>query len=182
MMHEHGRRWFRHGRREVFREFWGQGFNKGWGGGWRGGMGRPLRRGEMKFVVLEMLADGPKHGYEIMTAIEAKRHVRPSAGSIYPTLQMLEDGGFVSSDQVDGKRVYSITEQGRALLAERAEPEGDDEDEGPHAHHRLREAAAKLGVAVLNARGSSDETVDQIVDVLKDARKQIYDLLSSDEG
>jgi DNA-binding PadR family transcriptional regulator len=181
---EHRRAWFRHGHghgRGAFREIWGLGFNKEWGG-WRAGRIRPLRRGEMKYVVLETLLEGPKHGYEIITAIEQRRNVRPSAGSIYPTLQMLEDGGFVTSDHVDGKRTYAITDAGRAMLNER-DGESDEPDEnGPsEAHHRLREAAAKLASAVLNARGSSDETLEKIRDVLKNARKEIYDILGDDE-
>ncbi len=96
---------------------WGLASEAAWGG-WRE-RGRSLRRGEVKYVILETIAEGPKHGYEIITAIEAKRNVRPSAGSVYPTLQLLEDGSFVTSSQVDGKRVYAITESGRAMLAER---------------------------------------------------------------
>lgn len=184
MMHEHRRSWFRHGRHERgFREIWGLGFNKEWGG-WRAGRVRPLRRGEVKFVVLETLVEGPKHGYEIITAIEQKRNVRPSAGSIYPTLQMLEDGGFVTSDQVDGKRTYSITDAGRAMLNEREdEPDDDDGDDGAGtaAQHKLREAAAKLATAVLNARGCSDETLERVREVLKEARKEIYQIMGDDE-
>jgi len=180
MMHERcGRRWFRHGRREV-REFWAHG-GRGWGGPWAG-MGRPVRRGEMKFVVLEALLDGPKHGYEIITALEAKRNVRPSAGSIYPTLQMLEDGGFVTSEAVDGKRVYTITDGGRALLEQRAGDDDDDADEAPNAHQRLREATMKLGAAVLNARGSDEATMTKIRDVLDKARKDVYAILAADES
>ncbi|HEY0396051.1 MAG TPA: PadR family transcriptional regulator [Candidatus Elarobacter sp.] len=176
--HAHGR----HGRR-IGVGVWGFDFGKDWGG-WRGGSGRPVRRGEMKFVILDVLTDGPKHGYEIITAIEQRRQVRPSAGSIYPTLQLLEDGGFVSSDQSDGKRVYTITDAGRALLADRAaeaEPE-DAEDDEVDARQRLRESAMKLGAAVLNARGHDDKTVDKIREILDKARKEIYSLLASDES
>lgn len=179
MIHGHGRAWFRRGRGPG-REIWGLGYNREWGG-WRMGRIRPLRRGEVKFVVLEVLADGPKHGYEIITAIEERRNVRPSAGSIYPTLQLLEDGGFVTSDQVDGKRTYTITEAGRALLAERAE-ESDEESDDDDAHQRLREAAMKLGAAVISVRGSDEKTFDRVRAALDKARKEIYGILASDEG
>lgn len=86
------------------------------GGGPFGGRGRHgggafgrTRRGEAKFFVLEILAQAPQHGYEIIRAIEEKRGFRPSPGSIYPTLQMLEEGGFVIGVEHEGKRVYTIT-------------------------------------------------------------------------
>jgi DNA-binding PadR family transcriptional regulator len=64
------------------------------------------------------------HGYEMMKALEERSHgfYTPSAGSIYPTLQMLEDRGLVSVAEVEGKKVYSITEEGKAFLNERKWP------------------------------------------------------------
>lgn len=183
MMFEISRGYHRHGRGRGFRGVWGLGYNKDWGG-WRAGWIQPVRRGEMKFVILDVLAEGPKHGYEIITAIEQRRNVRPSAGSIYPTLQMLEDGGFVTSEPLDGKRTYTITESGLKLLGQRAAGAEDevDEDEEIDARGRLKEAAAKLGAAVLNARGHDDKTVDKIREVLDKARKEIYAILASDES
>jgi DNA-binding PadR family transcriptional regulator len=182
MMNDMRRAFFRHGRGRGPREIWGLGFNKDWGG-WRAGRIRPMRRGDVKFVVLEVLADGPKHGYEVISAIEERRNVRPSAGSIYPTLQMLEDGSFVTSAEVDGKRVYSITDSGRELLANRAAEEDEDEDDDrPDARHRLRESAIKLSAAVLNARGHDENTVEKIREILDKARKEIYTVLASDES
>ena len=71
------------------------------------------------------------HGYEMMKALEEKSggFYTPSAGSIYPTLQMLEDRGFVTVKEVEGKKVYSITDTGRGLLAERHK--NDEEFAGP---------------------------------------------------
>jgi DNA-binding PadR family transcriptional regulator len=182
MMFEFGRGFHRHGhgRHGRMAGVWAFDLGRGWRGGW----GRPVRRGEMKFVILDVLAEGPKHGYEIITAIEERRHVRPSAGSIYPTLQMLEDGGYVSSDQVNGKRVYTITADGRELLADRtAEAEDEDaEGEEPDTRQRLKDSAVKLGAAVLNARGHDDKTVDKIREILDKARKEIYAVLASDES
>jgi DNA-binding PadR family transcriptional regulator len=75
----------------------------------------------MKFALLELIQERPMHGYEMMKALEEKTggFYTPSPGSIYPTLQMLEDGGMVTSVEVEGKKVYSITDAGRASLAER---------------------------------------------------------------
>jgi DNA-binding PadR family transcriptional regulator len=160
----------RHGGRG--RAFGWSGFGPRWGG--------RTRRGDMKYLVLEALADGPRHGYEIMTAIEERRGFRPSPGSIYPTLQMLEDGELVKSQDVEGKRVYTITEAGRELLANRtAEP--DDEDE-PDARHRVKESAMKLGAAVMSARGSDEATLDKIRESLDRARREIYAILAADEA
>src|SRR5438105_8667702 len=78
-------------------------------------------RGDMKFALLELLQERPMYGYEMMKALEEKSggFYTPSPGSIYPTLQMLEDRGFVTSHNVEGKKIYTITDSGRALLAER---------------------------------------------------------------
>src|SRR5207302_250071 len=83
--------------------------------------GRFFGRGDIKFVLLELLQERPMHAYEMMKALEEKTggFYTPSPGSIYPTLQMLEDGGMVTSADVEGKKVYTITDAGRALLAER---------------------------------------------------------------
>jgi len=83
--------------------------------------GRFFGRGDIKYVLLELLQERPMHGYEMIKALEEKSggFYSPSPGSIYPTLQMLEDGGLVTANEVEGKRVYSITDAGRALLAER---------------------------------------------------------------
>src|SRR5687767_15997647 len=92
---------------------WGRGF----------GCDTPrVRRGDMKYLLLEILKEGPRHGYEIINNLEGKfRGYRPSPGSVYPTLQMLEEGGFLTSEQVEGKKVYTITDAGRKLLEERSE-------------------------------------------------------------
>jgi DNA-binding PadR family transcriptional regulator len=93
---------------------------------------------------------------------------------------MLEDGGFVTSDQVDGKRTYTITDAGRAMLAERDDDAADVDDDthGPSvSQRRVVEEIGKLGAAVMSARGSSDETLQQVREVIKDARKQVYEIL-----
>ncbi|GHO99719.1 hypothetical protein KSF_097670 [Reticulibacter mediterranei] len=106
----HGRRPF--GRRGPFGE-----------GGPRGPFGEGRRffgRGDVKFALLELLRERPMYGYEIMKALEEKSggFYTPSAGTIYPTLQMLEDRGFVTVQETEGKKTYAITDAGRAFLAE----------------------------------------------------------------
>ncbi len=148
----------------------------GFGGGGRwGGRGR---RGDSKYLVLETLASGPRHGYEIIGIIEEKRGFRPSPGSIYPTLQMLEDGGFIEGRDTEGKRVYTITESGRAMLAERGETP-DDEHLEDDPRHAVKSAAMKLGAAVMSARDGDAATLAEIGAILDRARKEIYAILAS---
>ncbi len=172
-----------HGHRRG-RPSWGSGPGPWSGAGGWGAWGGRQRRGDMKFLVLEMLADGPKHGYEVIRGLEERRGIRPSAGSVYPTLQMLEDGGFVTSEHVDGKRIYTITDSGRELLANRTNDAGteDDVDAEPDPRHRLKEAAFKLGAAVMSARGADGPTLDKIRAIVDKARKEIYAILASDEA
>ena len=86
----------------------------------RGGARRVVRKGELKFVLLRLLSDEPMHGYELMRRLEEESGglYTPSPGSVYPTLQLLEDQGYVSSTQEDGKRVYRLTAAGRDFLEE----------------------------------------------------------------
>ena len=72
----------------------------------------------MKYALLWLLQERPMHGYEMIKALEQRSggFYTPSPGSIYPTLQMLEEGGYATSSEVEGKKVYTITDTGRALL------------------------------------------------------------------
>ena len=67
--------------------------------------------GEVKFVILRLLKEKPRHGYEVIKALEEKLagYYTPSAGTVYPTLQLLEDEGYVRSVDTDGKKVYHVT-------------------------------------------------------------------------
>ena len=79
-----------------------------------------FERGDLKFVILRLISKRPMHGYEVMKALEeeSKGYYRPSPGSVYPTLQMLEDEGYVTVEEQKGKKIYSITEEGVAYLSE----------------------------------------------------------------
>jgi DNA-binding PadR family transcriptional regulator len=70
--------------------------------------------GEVRLALLSLIAEGPKHGYELMRQLEERSGgiYKASAGTVYPTLQQLEDEGLISSDSKEGKRVYAITEAG----------------------------------------------------------------------
>lgn len=84
----------------------------------RGGGRARARRGDARTIILDALRDGPKHGYEVIKALEersAGRYV-PSPGTVYPTLQYLEDQGLVRSREEAERRVYQLTEAGQAEL------------------------------------------------------------------
>ena len=167
--HEPGPRMgHRFGRGRFGREMWGP-----------GGGGR-ARRGDIKFLILAVLADGPRHGYDIITALEERSNgrYRPSPGSVYPTLTLLEEGGFITGEASDGKRTFTITEAGRALLASKPAGADDDDDDGVD----LRGAAMKLGAAVMQAARASDGPAQERVRTILDgARREIYKILAESE-
>jgi DNA-binding PadR family transcriptional regulator len=88
----------------------------------RGRRGR-VERGMMRYVLLEALRGGPKHGYEIIKWLDEQTGgaYAPSPGAVYPTLQLLEDLGFVLAGQEDDRRVYALTDTGRNALGKHAE-------------------------------------------------------------
>jgi DNA-binding PadR family transcriptional regulator len=92
----------------------------GFGGprGWRPRRPRWFEAGDMKYVILKLLKDRPMHGYEIMKELEGRMRgcYAPSPGTVYPTLQYLEDEGLVKGREVEGKKIYEITDQGREFL------------------------------------------------------------------
>src|SRR5262245_59526406 len=96
-----------------------QGFPFGMGLGRGRGFGRErLLRGHLNMIVLEIIKQRPRHGYGVIKAIEERFHgfYSPSAGSVYPILQELEDQDFVTSSKESGKKTYSITKAGEQEL------------------------------------------------------------------
>ena len=154
----------------------------------RGGFGPPwmsgprARRGDVRTAILSALSEKPMHGYEVIRELEAKTggRWRPSPGSVYPTLQMLEDEGLVRAEGKDGRRVFEITDQGRAALVERQEGERAPWDDfGDDPPHELKNAAFQLGAAAMQVSGTG--TSDQVArtkEILDEARKKIYGILA----
>jgi len=95
---------------------------------------RFFESGEVRLAILSLLSEGPKHGYQLMKEMEERSGglYRASAGSVYPTLQLLEDEGLIEAGQKEGKRVYSLTDAGRAEL-----------EKDPEAVRRIWERAEK---------------------------------------
>ena len=99
---------------------WG---GRGEGGGGRGDwfrVGRMLAQGDLKLLALALIAEQPRHGYELIKLIEDKTRgaYSPSPGVVYPTLTFLEEAGYVTAEAEGAKKRYTITEEGRAYLEE----------------------------------------------------------------
>ncbi len=89
----------------------------------RPGRKKPFQRGDFKYILLQFLKDKPSYGYELIRTLQKRFHsfYIPSPGTVYPTLQMLEEMGYVTATEQEGKKVYTITEEGLRFLDERKE-------------------------------------------------------------
>ena len=155
----------------------------------RGGSGdrRPgrARRGAVREALLAALAERPMHGYELITELEARSSGawRPSPGSVYPALGRMEDDGLVTAEEVDERRVFSLTALGRearaALDAGGAGPAGDrwrgtGDDDGA-----LRALPAEIaGQARQLRRFGSPDQVARAAALLGEVRRQLYAILA----
>ena len=149
-----------------------------WHSSWQGG-GR-AQRGDITAVILELLSEEDMHGYEIMRRLEERSHGmwRPSAGSVYPTLQLLEDQELVTSREDGGKKIYTLTEKGK-LEAKRSRSEHPWESRRRSAQ-RYKELSIIIHEIVHDlkrvAMRGSDDVVDQLRDLLLDLRERIRHL------
>ncbi len=103
-----------------FRGRWGHDGPRHGGGRWRG---RVFEQGDLRLVILKLIAEQPRHGYELIKAIEDALGgaYSPSPGVVYPTLTFLEETGLAAVEAAaDGKKRYAITEEGRAHLTANA--------------------------------------------------------------
>jgi len=160
---------------------------RGLGGPFRG-RGRMARRGDVRTAILVLLAERPMHGYQVIGELEARSEGRwrPSAGSVYPTLQQLEDEGLVGSEEIDGRRVFSLTEAGRAETARRGDTAGAPWEAvgtaGDDPGFDLRRLVFQLGAAAMQvAEVGSSRSLDEARDILTDARRRLYRLLADEE-
>jgi len=155
------------------------------------GASRFFGPGEVRLAILSLLGDGPRHGYELMKMLEERSGgvYRASAGTIYPTLQQLEDEGLVAAEQLEGKRVYRITEQGRHTLREEEETVGriwrrarvwNDWRSAfdPDVAEIIRPAERVMKAAFRALAGGigSPERAERIREILKRALRDIEDL------
>ncbi len=168
--------------------FASEGFGRGmFPGGGRRHEGR-TRRGDIKFILLTLLSEGPRHGYDLIKELEARfgGFRRLSPGSVYPTLQLLEDGGYLTSEQIDGKRVYTVTDSGRQLLSDRHRQDSENPvDSGnfmpgkPPELVELRNALTELNTAVTHiAQTNNLEHARLVRELLVQVKRDIYKMLS----
>lgn len=163
---------------------WARGGGRGRGGP---GGGRRARRGDVRSAILALLSERPMHGYEIITELSQRTEGfwQPSPGSIYPTLQLLEDEGFVKAeaDGEGGRRRFSLTEEGqRAATEAKAGPlPWEQFTAGAPAGARALRRTARSLIAVVGqvAMAGGPEEHEQTVRILEEARRQLYAVLAA---
>lgn len=145
--------------------------------------GPRARRGDVRAAILTLLLEKPMHGYEMIRELESRSGGvwRPSAGSIYPTLQLLEDEGLLRSEEAEGKRLYALTDAGReeAERLQKATPPWQGvADEVSPPEFQLRGAAMQLAAAVLQvSHAGNEDQVKRALEILNEARRSIYSIL-----
>jgi len=160
------------------------GFGFGGPGGPRGRRGRG-KRGDVRAAILKLLAERPMHGYEMIQEIaERSQNLwRPSPGSVYPTLQLLVDEGLIAAAESEGsKKLFELTDEGRAAAEKVETAPWDEIAEGVEPGHvNLRAAIGQLmGAVAQSAHTASDEQQERIVDIVNNARREIYGILGED--
>ena len=166
----------------------GGGPGGGWWGALFGGGGRRQRRGNVRFAILTLLGEGPHNGYQMMQAIEQRSHGtwRPSSGSIYPTLQQLEDEGLIAASDKGQSRTFALTDAGRAYVKEHADELEADWDLGDDANPwsgdpRVEMMAMFKGVALAAMQVAQTGTPKQIEEAkrqLTEMRRALYRILA----
>ncbi|GAB3598008.1 PadR family transcriptional regulator [Microbacterium tumbae] len=154
-----------------------QGFEQRTGGPTR------MARGDVRTAVLSLLAEQPMHGYQIISEISERSGGawKPSAGSVYPTLQLLADEGLLVAEEQNGRKTYSLTEAGVAEADAASEKPAPWESFAGRASQltALPKAGAELaGVVAQVGRTGSPEQVQAAVDVLDEARRKLYAILA----
>ncbi|SEB52459.1 Transcriptional regulator PadR-like family protein [Paramicrobacterium humi] len=142
-----------------------------------------MARGDVRAAVLALLAIEPMHGYQIMHEIEERSGGawKPSAGSVYPTLQQLSDEGLITAEELNGRKTYSLTDTGREA-ADSADAPAPWEAKGARngsRHAALTKAGIDLASATAQvARTGTPEQAQQAVAILDDARRKLYSILA----
>ncbi len=167
----------------FFKEFvFGQG---GRGGPWGPRGGGRARRGDVRAALLLLLAENPQNGYQLIQEIERRTdgYWKPSPGSVYPSLQQLEDEGLVRATEQDSRRTYTLTDEGAAYVESHAAELGDPFgavtggiDEGVAD---LRQVMAQVAAAVMQVAGSGH--AEKAREILAEARRKLYKVLAEDD-
>jgi DNA-binding PadR family transcriptional regulator len=192
-----------------FRRHFGGGFGgrHGMGGGDMMRAGRMLAQGDLRLIALALIAEQPRHGYEIIKLLEEKTAgwYAPSPGIVYPTLTYLEEAGYVTAQAEGAKKLYAITEEGRAHLEEnrdfvdgvlarmsaigekakrirehfaRGEYEGDDEGRGGRRRGRGRDEDDRVPPLVRAALDNLRDVAGKVIEGDADAETKVVELLA----
>jgi DNA-binding PadR family transcriptional regulator len=144
-----------------------------------------MNRGDVRAAVLTLLLERPMHGYQIIQQIDERTggSWKPSAGSVYPTLQLLADEGLIKAEEANGRKTYSLTEAGIVEAEAAAERGAPWESTGHHRETPGMTALPKAGfdlaqAAAQVARSGSSAQVQEAVAVLEDARRRLYSILA----
>ena len=169
---------------------------------WRGPR---MERGDLRYVLLDLLKDRPSYGYELIQALEERFHgfYTPSAGTVYPTLQWLQDLGYLSVAEQDGRKVYTVTDEGRSHLEERkakvdevwrrmgarwggppVQREMNEEWQafGREMHEMMREMRELFKGFRRDARWATPEQMRRAREVIARAGKEVEEILRQPEG
>jgi DNA-binding PadR family transcriptional regulator len=176
----------RHGHHRHRHHGFGSGPFGGFGsGGGPRGRGRKARRGDIRTAALLLLNEEPRNGYQIMQEVEERSDGvwRPSPGSVYPALAQLEDEGLIRSQELDGRKLFALTDEGRTYVKERGEQapapweqmSGDVSNQAHELGKLMREVASAF-VQVMKT--GSEAQMGEARKILVAARKDLYRILA----
>jgi DNA-binding PadR family transcriptional regulator len=175
----------RHGRHGAMRHRHGM---HEWGPPFGGRGRRRMRRGDVRAAVLVLLDEGPQTGYGLMSEIERRSEGawRPSPGSMYPTLAMLEDEGLIRPQAGEGRTPYELSDEGRAHVEEHRDQLGEPWARSAEGYGgdrlELRRLMGELGAAAFQVASAGDDAqIARAKEVLTEARKALYRVLADEE-
>jgi DNA-binding PadR family transcriptional regulator len=155
------------------------------GGPWRG---RKARRGDIRSAALLLLAEEPRNGYQIMQEVEERSGGvwSPSPGSVYPALQQLEDEGLIRVEEIDGRKLFTLTDAGREQVEQRgSERPAPWEEVGGEVGGQVQELVQTIRATAVAAaqvvRTGSEAQIAEAQRILAAARRDLYRLLAEDE-
>jgi DNA-binding PadR family transcriptional regulator len=139
----------------------------------------------VRAAILKLLAERPMHGYEMIQQIAERSNGlwKPSPGSVYPTLQLLDDEGLITASETDGsKKLFELTDTGRTAAEKVETPPWEEITEGADPGQvNLRAAIGQLfGAVAQSAHTASEDQQQRIVELLNNVRREIYGILGED--
>jgi DNA-binding PadR family transcriptional regulator len=157
-----------------------------------------MERGVLRYLLLAALRDGPKHGYELIKWLEGRTHgfYSPSPGTVYPTLQLLEDQGLVRAESQEERRVYHLTDAGRAELEAHAgtveavwsrfaggAPSGASRHEAAFLHDELQDLHRTIWEGLRGPLDAGDgQAVRQVRQALERCKNEVREIIARAAG